>query len=338
METTHADVQDVQEVQEVIAAKVAVKVPGTLTERQINFLYNMLDQGGPDEKDYKRFSLLVDSLDEEGIEEMREVLSPLLGNTETIQGYAYSKPYGYAGDFRMIDLIYQNYASQDPKFRKWDLWWQKSHASQAVRNRKDFFKNLMSEIDKKSGEAKKILILGSGPATDVYEYLKQNPDSKLSFDLVDLDENAIAYAKNKNKEFSDRLNFFKINVLRFKTHHHYDLIWSAGLFDYFKEKHFIYLLKKYMLYLKEDGEIVIGNFSGYNPTRMLMEAFSDWYLNYRSEAELYNIAHEAGLGADQVFVDKESLGVNLFMRIKLDKKEFIEYKEPISKVSEYSIN
>jgi len=318
--------------------QVQVKVARILTENQVAFLYRMLDQGGPEEKDYRRFGLLVDSLDQEGIEELRDVLSPVLSNTQTMQGYAYSKPNGYAGDYKTIDLIYSKYISQDPMFTKWDIWWQKSHASQAVRNRKDFFINIMNELDKNSDGPKDVLILGSGPATDIYEYLKKHPESNLSFDLIDLDENAIEYAREKNWEFRDRLTFTRINVLRFKTHKHYDMIWSAGLFDYFKEKHFIYLLNKYLAFLNENGEMVIGNFSGYNPTRVLMEAFSDWYLTYRSEYDLYKIAQEAGLKKDQVNVDKEPLGVNLFMRIKLDKKEFIEYKEPISKITEYSIN
>lgn len=309
-----------------------------LSEAQVRFISKMIDQGGPDEKDYSALAKMVDSLDEDAIEEIREMAAPLLNNTDTIQGFAYSKPFGYAGDFKVIDMIYKNYVSQDPRFTKWDTWFQRSYASRAVRNRKDFFKNLMKETEKGSKGAKRVLILGSGPATDVMEYLNENPGSQLVFDLIDLDDNAIQYAKEQNKKHIDKLNFLKINVLRFKTHQHYDLIWSAGLFDYFKEKHFIYLINKYLAYLKPDGEMVIGNFSGFNPTRKLQETFSDWYLIYRSEYELYNIAHEAGLRTDQVYVDKEDLGVNLFMRIKLEKDQFIEYKEPISKIPEYSSN
>jgi SAM-dependent methyltransferase len=318
--------------------QVQLKVAKKLTDQQVAFLQNMIDKGGPEPQDYEPFDLLVHSLNEEGVEEMREILSPILNNLETMQGFAYTKPYGYAGDFKIIDMIYESKTSADPRYHKWDLWWNRSDASKAVRNRKNYFIELCTELDRNSKEPKEVLVLGSGPATDVCEYLSKNPNSNIHFDLVDLDDRAIDYAKSKNHKFKDRVDFFRINVLRFKTHKHYDLIWSAGLFDYFKEKHFIYLVKKYLAFLDEQGEMIIGNFSKNNPTRCLMESVCGWYLNYRSEYELYKLAIEAGLREDQVKVDKEPLGVNLFLRIKMKKKQFTEYKEPISKVADYSVN
>jgi hypothetical protein len=96
----------------------------------------------------------------------------------------------------------------------------------------------------------------------------------------------------------------------------YDLIWSAGLFDYFKEKHFIYLINKYLKYLTRDGEYIIGNFSHVNPTKRLMEVLSDWYLHHRSKYDLIRMAVEAEAHEDKVSVDMEELGINLFLRIR----------------------
>jgi len=324
--------------------QLQVKVARSLTETQVAFLSRMIDQGGPEEKDYKRLSLLADSLDETGLEEMRDIMSPLLTNLDTMHGYAASKPHGYAGDFQIIDMIYESRTTNDTRFKNWDLWWHSEYASRAVRNRKDFFFDLMTELEQKSNGAKEVLILGSGPATDVYEYLKANPNSKISFDLLDLDENAIAYAKKKNAEFHNRVNFYKINVLRYKTHKRYDMVWSAGLFDYFKEKHFIYLLKKYSAFLSETGEMVIGNFSKNNPTRNLMETIIDWRLNYRSEYELINMARNADFESEQIKVDKEPLGVNLFLRVSqnLEEEDKVEIaqlrEEPKSDISTFSMN
>ena len=320
------------------ANQVKIKFANALTDDQLSFLERMLEQGGPDEEDYLRFATMVDSFNEDAINDMRDVLHPLLRNINTTQGYAFSKPFGYAGDFLMIEKIYKKKITTDPMYKKWDIWWQKSHAATAVRNRKSYFINLMSELEKKSIHAKKVLILGSGPATDVNEYLKKNPNSKIRFDLLDLDENAIEYAKGKNHMFSDKLNFFRINVLRFNTHKRYDLIWSAGLFDYFKEKHFIYLLKKYLKLLNEYGELVVGNFSDNNPTLILQEAFSAWYLNYRSEFDLLKIASSSGLNKRDVRIEKEPLGVNLFMRVKLKKEISVQTNRPIPIFKKYSNN
>ena len=168
----------------------------------------------------------------------------------------------------------------------------------------------------RDSKEKQVLILGSGPATDVNEYLKENPGSRIHFDLVDFDQNAITFAKSQNEAFEDRIDYFKINVLRFKPYLWYDMIWSAGLFDYFKDRHFVYMINKYYKYVAEGGEFIIGNFSHSNPTRRLMEVLSDWYLNHRSKYDLVRMALEAEIQEDLVDVDMEELGVNLFLRIK----------------------
>jgi SAM-dependent methyltransferase len=310
----------------------------TLTFDQISYLEKMLQKGGPEEKEYYEFAKMVSTFNEEVIEKMRNILYPLLKNPNTVQGYAFTKPLGYAGDFMMIEKIYQKEVSTNPMYQKWDIWWQKSHAATAVRNRKEYFLGLMRTLEAKSMEPKRILILGSGPATDVHEYLTKNPNSRITFDLLDLDTRAIEYAQNKNKAFEEKLNFYRINVLRFNTHKRYDMIWSAGLFDYFKEKHFIYLVKKYLKLLNEDGEMVVGNFSENNPTRNLQEAFSDWYLNYRSSEELMRIASKSGIKEGDVTIEQEPLGINLFMRIKIKKEIQIKPNTSIPDFEKYSEN
>ena len=160
------------------------------------------------------------------------------------------------------------------------------------------------------------MILGCGPATDVKEYMAECPDSRIRFCLVDFDQKAIDFARSQNSSSNGNIDYFRINVLRFKPYKYYDLIWSAGLFDYFKEKHFIYLINKYLKNLAEDGEFIIGNFSHINPTRRLMEVLSDWYLNHRSKYDLIRMALEAEVHEDQITVEKEELGINLFLRIK----------------------
>jgi len=173
----------------------------------------------------------------------------------------------------------------------------------------------MNLANKKSGE-KRVLILGSGPATDVNEFLNMYTGNDISFDLVDYDQNAIDYSSAKNKKFEKLISYNKVNVLRFEPARRYDLIWSAGLFDYFREKHFVYLLRKYINYVADGGELIIGNFSTENPSKILMEVVSEWYLNYRSREDLLNLAGDAGLLNRNVFVDAEALGVNLFLNIQ----------------------
>jgi len=279
------------------------------------FLRYLVKNGGPEFHDYEEFAFIVKTLDAKYMNEFREVISPIL-NVNTLIGRSYVKPFGYPGDFYLIDNIYSNHVNGDKKYRNWDIFYQNQEGTMAVRNRKDYFLDQCLKLALRKHGAKKVLVLGSGPATDVNEFLNMYAGNDISFDLVDYDQNAIDFSSAKNKEFEKLISYHKVNVLRFEPYMRYDLIWSAGLFDYFREKHFVYLLKKYINYLAEGGELVIGNFSTENPSQVLMEVVSEWYLNYRSREDLLRIAGDAGLLNRNVLVDAENLGVNLFLNIQ----------------------
>jgi SAM-dependent methyltransferase len=286
-----------------------------LSEEERNFLLKLVRQGGPEPEEYQEFTAIVNNLEDEELECFRGVISESL-NTETLIGHGFVKPYGYPGDFSIIHNIYRRYVNPNRRYTNWDRFFQDQAGAHAVRNRKSYFLKRCKEIEGQNHMQKRVLILGSGPATDVHEYLLNTPHSSIHFDLVDFDQNAIDFAHSQNSNYNGMIDYFRINVLRFKPFHWYDLIWSAGLFDYFKDRHFVYMISKYYKYLAEGGEFIIGNFSNSNPTRRLMEVLSDWYLNHRSKNDLVRMALEAKAGEDSVDVDMEELGVNLFLRIK----------------------
>jgi len=295
-------------------------LPPTVTLNQLSaearkFLNELVKNGGPGPLEYKELTAIINNLEDSELEYFRDTIKDSL-NENTLIGHGFIKPYGYPGDFTIIHNIYSQYVNPDERYSNWDKFFQDQAGAHAVRNRKDYFLRQCTEVEKLDGDEKRILILGSGPATDVNEYLKKNPDSKIKFDLIDFDQNAINFAQEQNSEFSDSIEYFKINVLRFKPYQWYNLIWSAGLFDYFKDKHFVYMVSKYYKYLISGGEFIIGNFSNSNPTKRLMEVLSDWYLVHRSKHDLVRMALEANAKEDHVEVDMEELGVNLFLRIR----------------------
>lgn len=285
------------------------------TEKRI-FIEYLVKKGGPEQHEYERFTSEVNNLAPADIDDFRKVLMPVL-NTNTLIGHGFTKPYGYPGDFMLINNIYSFNVNQDERYKKWDLFFQNQPGAIAVRNRKEFFLNSCKKLIMKSKRNIRVLILGSGPATDVYEFLTTYPESNISFDLIDFDKNAIDFSMGKNEKFNGSISYNRINVLRYKPFKTYDLIWSAGLFDYFKDKHFIYLIQKYINCLTEEGEFVISNFSTDNPTRKLMEVLSDWYLNHRSKSDLLKIALAAGLDHKMVKIDTEPLGINLFLKLSI---------------------
>lgn len=295
--------------------KISSMPDNSFDSEKKQFIKFLVDTGGPELQDYEKFTNIVNNLDHKYLDEFRNIIGPIL-NINTLIGHGYTKPFGYPGDFSLIDLIYSFHINENNKYRNWDVFFQNQQGAIAVRNRKEYFLDQCKELVRKSHGEKKVLILGSGPATDVNEFLNSYTGNDISFDLVDFDQQAIVYSSNKNKEFEKKVSCFRVNVLRFEPYKMYDLIWSAGLFDYFKDKHFIYLVRKYVHYLRAGGQFVIGNFSPENPTKILMEVLSDWYLNYRDRQDLLEIAKVSGLVNGRVSIDAEALEVNLFLKIK----------------------
>ena len=271
---------------------------------------------GPDKQDYQLIFSIIEQISVDEIESFRAAMQPIL-NPGTIIGFSFTKPFGYNGDFFIIEKIYQNYVSPDPRYKKWDEFFHTFPAAIAVVNRKKLAKDILYQLHADTNNIQgNVLILGSGPVTEVYEFLTENPESRLDFDLIDLDKRAIDYAKAKNRKFLHRMDFFNCNIIRFTPDKTYDLIWSAGLFDYFKDKHFVYLLKKYYEYLNPGGEMIIGNFASGNPSRKIMEILGDWFLVHRSPDELKNFALQAGIPPSKIEVASEPLGINLFLRLR----------------------
>jgi 2-polyprenyl-3-methyl-5-hydroxy-6-metoxy-1,4-benzoquinol methylase len=286
-----------------------------LEDEVSEFLDYLIEKGGPELQDYDKFTSIVNNLEPVKVDDFRNKIKTIL-NKNTLIGHGFVKPYGYPGDFTLIDKIYSFEINQDLQFKNWDLFFQNQPGANAVRNRKDFFVEYCKNLSQRKANAK-VLILGSGPASDVYEFLANySGGNNINIDLIDFDQNAIDFSMEKNKKFNGQISYNKINALRYNSYKLYDLIWSAGLFDYFKDKHFSFLIRKYINCLTDDGEMVISNFSTKNPTKRLMEVLSDWYLNLRTESDLFRIASDGYIDKELVSVDKEPLGINLFLKIR----------------------
>lgn len=162
-----------------------------------------------------------------------------------------------------------------------------------------------------------LLNVASGPARDLKELYESDDYASLHTTCVEMDPNAIAHAKDLNRAFEDRITYINRNIFRFRPDRQFDWIWSAGLFDYFDDKAFVLLLKRFKTWLKPGGEIIIGNFNeDYNPSRAAMEIAGDWFLIHRTEETLIQLALQAGFAKEQISVGKEELGVNLFLHIQ----------------------
>ncbi len=281
----------------------------------------LLARGGPEEADWPLLDGWFATLDDwirrgfyrhEDLPAVWERWPSVFATTETLQGFVITRPHGYAGDFELIDRMYTFWHSPDPALARWDAYAHARPACQSVRNRKRYFIETMEAIAKERGGFE-LLDVGSGPGRDVRELLDRVPDA-IRIDCLDQDTRALDHARRVIGERASRVNFIHANALRFAAAERYDVVWSAGLFDYLSDSLFVRLLGRLLRMTRTGGEVIVGNFGEYNPSRPYME-FGHWFLHHRSADHLTDLALRAGAAPDQVRVEQEPEGINLFLRV-----------------------
>jgi extracellular factor (EF) 3-hydroxypalmitic acid methyl ester biosynthesis protein len=235
-----------------------------------------------------------------------------------LQNQVRTKPYGYAGDFEVIDWMYRELEDVDILSGLWDRFYHRQAAATAVRNRKDYLVSEFGEIVRKRGGAITMLDLACGPCRDVAESIEAA--GALSHGSVihclDMEPKAIEHARKVTKPYDAVVEFQWecSNVFRFRSNKMYDFVWSAGLFDYLNDKLSIALITKMWSLTAEGGTMIVGNFHPSNPTRNYMEWCMDWILIHRTEDELRELGIQAGIPVDRITIDQEPLGVCIFLR------------------------
>lgn len=231
------------------------------------------------------------------------------------------KPFGYAGDFKIIDDIYCNNPTTKGFDRLFDNYFQMSAISVAVRNRKEDLKRFITDFVSQRNNAKlKIMDLACGPCRDIKENLTENRIllKNVVFDCYDNDAQAIEFAKDLLKNFYS-INFFKENALRIAFRRNinniigkkYDIIFSTGLFDYLTERVASRLIESLKKLLNPKGILFIANVRDKysNPSVHFMEWVGDWNLIYRDDDTFIKIFLEAGFKTNQIKINYEQQGI-----------------------------
>ena len=285
--------------------------------RYLAAVERLVAQGGPQPDEDEALTELIAQVSadlEAGLlsdDDRARLRTALRFTPETMQGFAYLKPNGHAGCYEIIDRIYRRYHAADPALFNWDRYWQRHSAAEAVRNRKDYFQKLVLDIVGRRG-CVSILNVASGSCRDVQELFDACPDLPVQVVCVEQDPRAIEYAAVLCREHLTKVSFREGNAFKYSVDERYDLVWSAGLFDYLSDRLFVRLAARLAGMVKPGGELVIGNFNESNPSRPYMELF-DWVLNHRSPETLGDLAVKCGFVAEQIEVRAEPAGVTLFL-------------------------
>lgn len=302
-----------------------------MLENAISHLEHIVERGGPNQDDYRELVQTFDVIFRQDFTIQNGVSTrvhrthsldsffsrheDIFRTTSSMQGFAFSKPHGYAGDFEIIERIYTMSNSHRSNIIKWDAFFHYGSAARAVRNRSSLLSELIAELQP-SG----FLSVGCGPALDVVgaaSLFEKHP----RVSLLDNDLNALSRARINTRSCQglfESIEYYHKNALRFRSENKFDLVWCSGLFDYLNDKTAVFLLKKLKSLLHPKATIAIGNFSHDNPSRSYMEIVGEWFLIHRSKEDLKRIGSAAGFEMDAMSLRADETGLNIFLVARND--------------------
>jgi extracellular factor (EF) 3-hydroxypalmitic acid methyl ester biosynthesis protein len=245
----------------------------------------------------------------------------------------FTKPLGYAGDYEMVNMMLKQSPStgNNTYARIFQDLTTDVAAAAAHRNRIQILERLLVEEAERVTDEQRIftvLSVGCGPALEIQRFIRNHDLANQSaIYLMDFNDETIAYSKGRMDlamETSGRKPMIKfvqksIDELLKDVHQDsetflptYDMIYCAGLFDYFPDNVCRNLVGLYHRWVKPGGLLVTTNVHPKNPERYTMEHLLEWYLIYRDEPHMATLAPKGT--HPEVFAD--DTGVNVFMNIR----------------------
>lgn len=212
------------------------------------------------------------------------------------------KPYGYPGD---KDLMLKTCNQSDEGDTNYAILLNRVYlslpAAEGVRVRKSSLKQTILSL--KPGS--RVFNLACGPALEVQEALKEQPDMDCVFYLADHDQNTLDYLAEHIQD--ERIHLVKANALKLTPkkvsalcgHRLVHLAYSSGLFDYIPQRFAPRIANAMFENVAQGGRLIVGNYlalGGENPHKEhhknMMEFSGGWFLIYRAKEEILDFTSE----------------------------------------------
>lgn len=245
----------------------------------------------------------------------------------------FSKPFGYAGDFLMVNMILGNPLQGDDTYTKIvNSLTLRSPGAEAHRNRiRILTKKLIEMADQaaKDDVYLKVRNMACGPAREVSNFIKASKNAeRISFSLIDGDNKALGEARRAIKEaVLETKQVVNVEYMHKSAkqvlienrrdqdvahREQYDLVYCAGMFDYFKDRGCKNLLGVFYDWASKGGEVLVTNVHEKNSIRAFMEHLMEWYLEYRDHDQFDALAPDKSKHS----VYSDETGFNIFLKIE----------------------
>lgn len=211
--------------------------------------------------------------------------------------WSVTKPRGYAGDAVLMDLVYGHPSVQSLIAETSDLgrsifsFTSNAPTSAGSRERRDILARQVDDVaSTRAGDAE-VLSIAAGHLREAEKSVALAEKRLKRWVAVDQDPISIGtihrdYAQTGVEAIDGSVKGILGDRYRLGE---FDLIYAAGLYDYLSQKVAVSLTRKCMQMLKPGGTFLFANYHVDTPDEGYMEAFMQWSLILRSEADMWAI-------------------------------------------------
>lgn len=221
---------------------------------------------------------------------------------------AAGKPRGYAGDAVMMDHIYTSTPPEGTTTLGAELFGATTRAgmSLSVVYRRHLLRSLIDDTVVQH-EAPRLLSVASGHCRELQGSLVMQPAFAGEFVALDQDplscaEVAACHAGGAVRVVNQGVRELANGPLAEELGQ-FDLIYSAGLYDYLPDALARRLTRRLLQMLRPAGRLLVGNFVPSGTDRGYMELFMDWTLILRNEAAMRELGNTSGAASVVSFHD-----------------------------------
>ena len=232
--------------------------------------------------------------------------------------HALEKPGGYAGDYEMLEFIYNNKPLSEGLGYCADETFLADDYAKAVRNRKDTMKKKLKAFLESDPKDFNILNIACGASRDLRELFAENTfqlTGKTTFTLIDKSKEALDFSKEQLKDHPSGTEFLFYNhsvydYLKEPDKYHkllagQDVVYSIGLADYIPEDALMKQIGFFYDLLKPGGKLIIAHKDSKNYHPLLPDWWADWTFYLRNIDDVVNLAKSSPIKNYKLNVEQE---------------------------------
>jgi extracellular factor (EF) 3-hydroxypalmitic acid methyl ester biosynthesis protein len=245
---------------------------------------------------------------------------------------AYTKPLGYAGDYQMVNMMLGEPWEGASTFAKvLNASALRHDAPAAHRNRIQLMTKMLREEAARvlaEGRRFRVLNIGCGPASEVRAFIDSDPAAdRTDIHLVDFNtetlefvrKNLLPYAHQRRPEMNLEIEQRSVHEIIQQSleqpnvrPRQYDMVYCAGLFDYFRDATCGALVQLFHSWVSDGGAVLVTNVTPTHSSIAIMSLILEWNLELRGEREMRELVPE--LGYQETYCDETNVNVFLVIR------------------------